>query len=1083
MKRFLRRSAQVLAVVIFVGLGVGAWGYQRYVVDDPGPGFTREAVLAIIAQESPVYYRDGVTPMGVFFDQEHRSYVPYDRLPEDWVHAIVAAEDGNFFTHHGVDPKHLLRAVVQNVKAGAVVAGGSTLTQQTAKNLFYRPDRSMKSKAVELVDALRLEAHFSKKDILEFYANQFHVSANGRGIGIAARYFFDKSPEALTTKECAFIAGMVKAPSRYNPFIGQTEERREEARKKAEDRTGYVLRRMAELGYLSEGRRVELAAEPLEFRRGSFRYDRSVVLDEVQHRLEEPEFIALFEQAGIDNPSTAGLQIVTTVDKDAEAAATYGLWHHLTELGGDLERPGATALRLADDTTVEASPNQPLVPRSFSVARVTGAEGDGLTLDVGGRSCAVDAAGITRVAKAVGAKDAEVVAALPAGKYVLSSVRPDGKGCDLELRPRLQGALLVLEDGLIRALVGGNDNRNLDRVTTADRQFGSTWKPLLFLSSTQLGWLPTDVLDNRRNVFPFRGVWYYPHADHASDAYLSMTATGTRSENLASVWLLYHLVDRLSDAQLDALAAQVDLAPRAGEAPADFATRMRDEAVIRSSPERFEEYAFTRARGEVVAGLGASRHPEDALPARSLLYGYGATAERARVARTAASAEREARLIALEDTLLSMEATATRCLDGQLASLTWDPVTEALACGRAPAGFVPLPPEALAVATSPDVKLALAPEAQDDLLVDARLHLSTLRALRAALDADAAAIAGKDPYDPEVLRLHPDWRVLVGVRTFTKMAKELGIEAGLPENLTLPLGGADTTLMQMAGAYQGMLSGARYTFQGQGFVEGSVTGLRSTFELPPSTEPTALIQEIRDAGGNVLYRLSSTPEVKVDPRAGAMVGDVLRNVVLHGTGRRAASVTGLEGVPLAGKTGTTNDYRNAAFIGFVPIRAGGSTWGKAFTVAAYVGYDDNTSMRRGSLRVQGANGALPAWIATIQGMSTAGLLGSGGPGEYALPEGLQRVDSPEGLGFDGQPLTALRLPGEPPERLFAPFGLQAEAAQPAAEAPPSGAVALPNDAEFGPPEPDEGVDPAAAPATPVAPPADDAEEPGLLLPG
>ncbi|MFO0003623.1 MAG: biosynthetic peptidoglycan transglycosylase, partial [bacterium] len=113
--------------------------------------------------------------------------------------------------------KHIVRAAVQNARAGRVVAGGSTLTQQTAKNLFYRPDRSLRSKAQELVDALRLEAHFSKEDILEFYANQFHVSANGRGLGIAARYFFDKRVDELTLKECAFIAGMVKAPSRYNP--------------------------------------------------------------------------------------------------------------------------------------------------------------------------------------------------------------------------------------------------------------------------------------------------------------------------------------------------------------------------------------------------------------------------------------------------------------------------------------------------------------------------------------------------------------------------------------------------------------------------------------------------------------------------------------------------------------------------------------------------------------------------------------------------------------------------------------------------------------------------------------------------
>ena len=1086
MKKIGIRLLQVgLALMLLCG-GVATWAYQKYVVHNPGPAFQRDALLAIIAQESPVYYRDGVTPMGVFFDQEHRSYVPYDRLPEDWVHAIVASEDGNFWDHPGVDAKHLLRAMWQNLTAGGVVAGGSTLTQQTAKNLFYRPDRSMKSKIVELGNALRLEAHFSKKDILEFYANQFHVSANGRGIGIAARYFFDKSPDALTTKECAFIAGLVKAPSRYNPFIGQTEDRRAAARQAAEDRTGYVLRRMVAMDYLTEARRADIAATPLDFRRGSFRYDRSVVLDQVQRRLEDPEFIELFEKAGIDNPSTAGLRIITTIDKNAEVAAVYALWHHLTELGGDLERPAPAALLLPDDTPSEASPNQPLQPLTFHDARIVREADGALDLDLGGRSCTVDSAGIARVAKALGSKPAAVLAATVPGKFVFASVREDGKACDLELRPRLQGAVVVLEGGLVRAMVGGNDNRNLNRVTDANRQFGSTWKPLLFLTAMELGWLPSDLLDNRRNVFPFRGVWYYPQADHLSDAYLSMSATGTRSENLASVWLLYHLVDRLDDTQLMRLAEQVDLTPRPAETAADYAVRMRDEAVIRSSLERFEELAFTRARADVVSQLGTSRHPEDALAVRSLMYGFGASAEEARVARTASSAEQGARRVALENTLLSLEERAAACLAGPVRDVTWDPLSQALACGRPPAGFVPLPPEALALATAENVVDALTAESQDDLLIDGRIHLGTLRSLRAALLLRTTELSALDPYDPNVLLLHPDWRTLVGVRAYARVVRDLGVDTKLPENLTLPLGAADTTLIQMAAAYQGMLLGARYRFQGEGFVASSVTGLRDTFSLPPSEQPTALVQEVRDSGGNVLYRLKGTPETQVDPRVGAMAGDILRNAVLHGTGRRAASAPGLEGLPLAGKTGTTNDYRNAAFIGFAPLRtAGTAVWGDAVTVAAYVGYDDNTSMRRGSLRVQGANGALPVWLGTLRGMAAKGLLGTGAPGEYAIPQGMQRVDSSDGLGFDDAPLSILRTAGEPPERIFAPFGAPSAATTAPPEAAPSGALALPDDAEFGPPLPDEGANPDAPPPPPEARvvPTEATEDPGLLLPG
>jgi membrane peptidoglycan carboxypeptidase len=128
------------------------------------------------------------------------------------------------------------------------------------------------------------------------------------------------------------------------------------------------------------------------------------------------------------------------------------------------------------------------------------------------------------------------------------------------------------------------------------------------------------------------------------------------------------------------------------------------------------------------------------------------------------------------------------------------------------------------------------------------------------------------------------------------------------------------------------------------------------------------------------------------------VGDILRNVVRWGTGRRALGKVkiGQVAVPVAGKTGTTNSYRNAAFAGFVPKASpDGWVWGNAYTLVTYVGYDDNRSMRRGSIRLQGSDGALPAWISTAQGLADSGLLGTvgegissefiGAPGEWASP--------------------------------------------------------------------------------------------------
>ena len=114
------------------------------------------------------------------------------------MNALIAAEDARNWNHSGFSLQGFLRAMVANIKSGHMRQGGSTLTQQTAKNVLGREERSIKAKWKELINALRLETHFSKEDILEFYLNQFHVSGTGKGVAIAAQYFFDKELKDLS---------------------------------------------------------------------------------------------------------------------------------------------------------------------------------------------------------------------------------------------------------------------------------------------------------------------------------------------------------------------------------------------------------------------------------------------------------------------------------------------------------------------------------------------------------------------------------------------------------------------------------------------------------------------------------------------------------------------------------------------------------------------------------------------------------------------------------------------------------------------------------------------------------------------
>ena len=1067
----------VAAVPLFFVIALSL-GYVQTVVRNPGPHLERDAVRGIIAQESPVYFRDGTTRVGVFFEAEHRQFVPFGDLPRAYVMGIVASEDSRFWSHGGLDPKGIVRAMRDNLRAGGVVAGGSTLTQQTAKNLYYRPDRSLRSKGAELLNALRLESHYSKAEILEFYANQFHVSGNGRGLGIAARHFFDEEVEELTVAECAFLAGLVKAPSRYDPFLGDA-ARRERSVAAAHERTRHVLRRILDetadtlAGPMPDGssaqeqayagRTKEAAAVQAEaaalledgftlpFRRGSFRFESSAVLDEVARRLAEPPFDDLLRKAGVEDEGTAGLVVVTTLDVDAQREATWALWHHLTEAGAWLESLGPDAFVLKGHRGPRFDPDFPPRAHEFRAARVVSHDGAAgartLTLDLGGHACEVDRSGVVRAAVAsyrgkkkdgrAKAPSAEVdawLAAIPDEAVVLASVRDvrDGRArCDLEVRPELQGAVTVLQEGQIRAMVGGNDNRNFNRAA-ALRQFGSVWKPLVFHAAMQLGWSPDDVLDNSRNVFPFSTTYYYPRPDHTPASQVSLSWAGVNSENLASIWLLYHLADRLDGAELSELAESLDLAKRGAETDKEYRTRIQRAGVL-PTRDRVAEGLYLQARQEVLSGITSSPHPEDAIPLQSLLYGWGYASERNRVEREPAR-ERAWKSRALDNNWRALQSRLSSCrfqhgvlvdaVDARVApdparvpdlSVLVDGDAVRVACGALPEAYVlpdaefmatlslpavPAPQSAVLQPAAPaprrrgafsgatrperpaETQLAWprlgrreGPTVQPigDMRIDDRLHFSTLEAISGALERSTLAVELQpeppDLYDPEVLYWHQDFRVLLAIRYVASLAEQYGVQTDIREVLSMPLGASEITLEEAASMYTGLVSGTAWEFPG-------VSGGERVAPLPTST---LLIQEIRDVDGHVLYRAVPRPTVVAESSVADMTGDILRNVVLHGTGRRAkhALVHGGQALPVGGKTGTTNDFRNAAFLGFAPVAVPeGYTNVGGFVVGAYVGYDDNRSMVQGKIRLAGASGALPAWMGTVQGLANSGLLGS-----------------------------------------------------------------------------------------------------------
>src|SRR6267143_637683 len=185
---------------------------------------------------------------------ERRIFVPLAHIPQTLRDAVIATEDRRFYSHFGVDPIGIARAVYQNYRRGRIVEGGSTITQQLTKVLFLTPDKSLERKMKEAVLALELERRYSKDRIFEMYLNQVYFGHGSYGVEAASRTYFGKTVSEVNVREAALLAGLPRAPSSYSPF---------EHAAAAQRRRDVVLRRMAEFGTIKDDEAKRLAKTEL----------------------------------------------------------------------------------------------------------------------------------------------------------------------------------------------------------------------------------------------------------------------------------------------------------------------------------------------------------------------------------------------------------------------------------------------------------------------------------------------------------------------------------------------------------------------------------------------------------------------------------------------------------------------------------------------------------------------------------------------------------------------------------------------------------------------------------------------------
>ncbi len=435
-----------------------------------------------------VYAWDG-TLIGEF-STERRIYVPYDQIPLQLSHAFLAAEDHNFFNHGGVDMGGVGRAMFKdifNILQGRRPEGGSTITQQVAKNVLLTNEASIGRKIKEAILATRLEQALSKQQILELYLNEIWLGHDSYGVGAAAYNYFGKSISDLDLAQCAFLAALPKGPDNYNPT------RHMQA---AVDRRNAILEAMMQLGWASQAGVAAAMREPIVIQppqRASY-HDADYFVAEVRRE-------ALASSWGRD-VNEGGYYIRTTLDPRLQTAArialmdgleTYdrrhgwrGAWGHVAE------QPGWEQAALQHAPT---APSQ----RHWEVARVEDASGE-VKLAVDDSMGAIDPADMRWAHAGKGLAAGDLVFVEP-----INPTPPGGKpdasgGVHLRQVPLVNGAMVAMDPdtGRVLAMVGGYSFSlsSFDRATQAMRQPGSAFKPFVYVTALENGFTPASVVND-----------------------------------------------------------------------------------------------------------------------------------------------------------------------------------------------------------------------------------------------------------------------------------------------------------------------------------------------------------------------------------------------------------------------------------------------------------------------------------------------------------------------------------------------------------------------------------------------------------
>lgn len=594
--KFLRFIFFSTLIILLLGLATGTIAYFYFSKDIPKLDRIEDYKPPLVSE---VFDADG-KKMGEFWI-ERRFLTPINQIPKKMIEGFVASEDDRFFEHHGVDPWGIVRAMITNLKAGHVVQGGSTITQQVAKALVLSPERTYDRKIKEAIVATKIEANLTKEQILFLYLNQTFFGNRAYGVEAAAQNYFHKELKDLNVAEIAMIVGLSKAPSTYNPLVNPD---------RARIRQHYVIDRMQDQGYISAKEAQEAKSYPLKIYKADT--DKDFNLKYTPYFTETVRRY-IQEKYGDDALYKSGWKIYTTtsidMQKAAEAAVEKGVREverghgykgsqqklssseaidkfnlqnhiHLLENDGQVDRGEHKNISALSKLATPLKENE-----YYDAVIMGGSRSRGFEVQVGNAKgiVAPETTGWAYGADSLGYGD--VIQVKLYSKKIKSETSPsekskspktaenkapsqaaDGKYTfSLEQQPSLQGALYSYEPftGEVKAIVGGVDYKRseFNRATQALRQPGSSVKPLIYSAALDKGYTPNTIVMDAPILYEESPGKFWSPKNYGGNFSGAMTVRNAlaRSVNLVCVRITMDIGTHFIDAYMRKLGLTADI--------------------------------------------------------------------------------------------------------------------------------------------------------------------------------------------------------------------------------------------------------------------------------------------------------------------------------------------------------------------------------------------------------------------------------------------------------------------------------------------------------------------------------------------